>query len=136
MPAVGSDENYLAIHLAFFLSIQKLFAERRRPVLQFIILDQVTRPYFPDTDYKQIVDLTTSPQTAGQSSTPKLSDERAKVKKIIAMLFEAAATPNAPQIIICEKATFRDDPAYTKAIVTVWATPNGMVPSDWPTAGS
>jgi hypothetical protein len=60
MPAIGSDENYLAIHLALFLSIQKLFAERHRPVLRFIILDQVTRPYFPDTDYKQVVDLTGS----------------------------------------------------------------------------
>lgn len=131
MPSIGSDENYLAIHIAFFLSIQKLFAERRKPVLQFVILDQVTRPYFPDTDFKQIVDLTSSAEVPAASSSPTLSDERAKVKRIVGMLFAEAAMPNAPQVIICEKATFRDDPAYTNAIVAVWATPNGMVPSDW-----
>lgn len=134
MPAIGSDENYLAIHLAFFLSIQKLFAERHRPVLRFIVLDQVTRPYFPDTDYKQVVDLTSADAESKPVQEPKLSDERAKVRKIFDKLFKEAALPNAPQIIICEKATFRDNPVYTDAIMAVWMTPNGLVPRDWPSA--
>jgi hypothetical protein len=134
MPAIGSDENYLAIHLAFFLAIQKLFSIRNRPVLQFIILDQVTRPYFPDTEFAEIVELPS--QNARSDDAPqqrRLSDEAAKVRRIFDLLFKQARSPHAPQIIICEKANFHRDPDYQAAIVTFWASPQGMVPTDWPT---
>ena len=134
MAAIGSDENYLALHLAFFLAIQKLFSIRNGPVLNFIILDQVTRPYFPDTDYKEIVDLP-SPELTSDDAPPQrqLSDEAGKVRRILALLFKWASEPHAPQIIICEKANFRRDPNYQAAIVTFWAKPQGMVPLEWPT---
>jgi hypothetical protein len=136
MSSIGSDENYLAIHLAFFLSIQKLFAARNRPVLQFIILDQVTRPYFPDDQYTQIVELTSQGEAPDEVPPARqLSDEVGKVKRIFDMLFRESAMPNAPQIIICEKANFRRDPTYQAAIVTFWASPHGMVPDDWPAEG-
>lgn len=132
MPAIGSDENYLTLHLAFFLSIQKLFSVRKRPVLNFIILDQVTRPYFPDTDFEEVVEL---PSSDSEESAPdrRLSDEAGKVRSILTVLFQRALEPHAPQIIICEKANFRRDPQYQEAIVAFWASPQGMVPADWPT---
>jgi hypothetical protein len=128
MASIGSDENYLAIHLAFFLAIHRLFAARRRPVLQFLMIDQVTRPYFPDDRFSQIVEL---PASAGQDAPPggrRLSDEAAKVTRIFDLLFNAE---DAPQMIICEKANARD-PVYQSAIVVFWASPDGMVPGDWP----
>jgi Protein of unknown function (DUF3732) len=133
MPAIGSDENYLAVHLAFFLAVQKLFSIRNRPVLHFIILDQVTRPYFPDTDYTEIVDLPSPEIGPDAPQQRRLSDEAAKVRRILALLFKQARLPHAPQVIICEKANFRRDPDYQAAIVTFWASPQGMVPADWPT---
>jgi hypothetical protein len=80
--------------LAFFLAIDKLFAARRRPVLQFIMIDQVTRPYFPDDRFSQIVEL---PAPEGQDAAPAGADD-------------------APQIIICEKANAQV-PIYQGAIV-------------------
>ena len=133
MPAIGSDENYLAIHLAFFLAIQKLFSMRNRPVPHFIVLDQVTRPYFPDTEFAEIVDLPSQDGLGDAPQDRRLSDEAAKVRKILTVLFKQANAPHAPQIIICEKANFRRDPDYQEAIVTFWATPRGMVPNGWPT---
>jgi hypothetical protein len=131
MASIGSDENYLAVHLAFFLSIHKLFAARRRPVLQFIMIDQVTRPYFPDDRFAQVVQLPAAEGQDAPAAGRRLSDEAAKVRQIFDVLFKAGAAEDAPQIIICEKAN-AGDPAYQDAIVLFWASPEGMVPGGWP----
>lgn len=43
----GSDENYLAIHIALSLALQKYLGEINAPVPAFLAFDQISRPYYP-----------------------------------------------------------------------------------------
>lgn len=59
MPAVGSDQNYLAIHIALSFALQRYFESVDAPVPGVLVFDQVSRPYFPargeDADETEIV---------------------------------------------------------------------------------
>lgn len=47
MPDVGSASNYLYLHVAYFLAIHEIAKARRIPwVPSFLVLDQVSTPYF------------------------------------------------------------------------------------------
>lgn len=47
MPDVGSASNYLYLHVSFFLAIHEIAKTRRIPwVPSFLVLDQVSTPYF------------------------------------------------------------------------------------------
>lgn len=43
----GSDENYLAIHVALSFALQKYLGEIDAPVPAFLAFDQISRPYYP-----------------------------------------------------------------------------------------
>ncbi|WP_181441945.1 DUF3732 domain-containing protein [Swingsia samuiensis] len=47
MAEIGSDQNYLAIHLALAFSLQKFFKEITAPVPGVLVIDQISRPYYP-----------------------------------------------------------------------------------------
>ncbi|MBY3556448.1 DUF3732 domain-containing protein [Rhizobium laguerreae] len=56
MAEVGSDQNYLAIHLALAFTLQKLFETIKAPVL--LVIDQISRPYYPKVgDEKRLQDM-------------------------------------------------------------------------------
>jgi hypothetical protein len=129
MASIGSDENYLALHIGFFFAMHQVFSERSRPVPALIFLDQVSRPYFPNAEFRKIVTLGPENQNVADK---KLADERAKVRSIFSLLFKETRVENAPQVIVCEKALFPGDAEYEAAIKGVWAKPDGLVPSDWP----
>jgi len=46
MPDVGSDQNYLAIHIALAFGLQRYFDETGAPVPGILVFDQISRPYF------------------------------------------------------------------------------------------
>lgn len=47
MPDVGSASNYLYLHICFFLAVHEIAKKRRLPwIPSFIVLDQVSTPYF------------------------------------------------------------------------------------------
>lgn len=47
MPDVGSDQNYLAVHIALSFALQRYFEVSKSPVPGFLVFDQISRPYFP-----------------------------------------------------------------------------------------
>lgn len=128
MPVIGSDENYLSIHISIFLSLHRVFSENNRPVPGLMIMDQVSRPYFPAEMYREVVQL----PGEGSQGESNLMDERAKVRKIFDLLFKEVESRKDLQIIVCEKAYFPDDPRFKKGIRAFWAKPDGLVPEDWP----
>ena len=49
LPDVGSDQNYLAIHIALAFALQRYFESVIAPVPGLLVLDQISRPYFPQS---------------------------------------------------------------------------------------
>lgn len=128
MPIIGSDENHLSLHIAFYLVLHRLFAQNHRPVPGIIVMDQVSRPYFPKEKYKEMVKL-----SEGSDDTAfKLMDEREKVKQIFDLLFNEVERAEDLQILVLEKAYFQEDERYTGSVEKIWPKPKGLVPADWP----
>ena len=47
MRDIGSDENYLSLHVAVALGLQRYFKIHARPVPGFVVFDQLSRPFYP-----------------------------------------------------------------------------------------
>jgi hypothetical protein len=119
---IGSDQNYLAIHLALAFSLQKHFESIEAPVPGLLVIDQISRPYYPEGgDEKSLDDMT------------KDSD-RAAMRQIVRFLFDETARRAGLQIILIEHAYIGDDPEYVAAIRGRWTsrTNEKLIPPDWP----
>jgi len=135
MTDVGSDQNYLAIHIALAFALQHFLGEAGSPVPGVLVFDQISRPYFPakekeERDEKEI----------GGAQDADGAKREAEDEDIIAMRrhvdFLFAETERRPdlQVILIEHAYFADDPRYVQATRERWtrASGRGLVPSNWP----
>lgn len=126
LPDVGSDQNYLAIHIALSFALQRYFESVNAPVPGLIVLDQISRPYFPqsgeDEDEAEIF--------GGEE------DEDVKaMRKHIDFLFAETARRKGLQVLLIEHAYFADDPRYVAATRERWTKPSrrALIPLDWTT---
>lgn len=128
MPDVGSDQNYLAIHLALSFALQRYFETVDAPVPGLLVLDQISRPYFPtrgeDEDETEI---------AGGAEDEDIQ----AVRKHVAFLFAEVARRADLQVLLIEHAYFADDPQYVAATHERWTRASGkaLIPLDWPMRG-
>jgi hypothetical protein len=126
MADVGSDQNYLAVHIALSFALQRYFELVMAPVPGVLIFDQISRPYFPtsgeDEDEAEI---------AGREE----DEDVAAMRRHIDFLFAESARRSGLQILLIEHAYFADDPRYVDATRERWtrASGRGLIPSDWPT---
>lgn len=126
MPDVGSDQNYLAIHIALSFSLQRYFESVNAPVPGLLVLDQISRPYFPtkgeDVDEAEI---------AGG----KEDEDIQAMRKHINFLFNETSSRKGLQVLLIEHAYFADDPRYVAATRERWTRTSGkaLIPLDWPT---
>jgi len=119
---IGSDQNYLSIHLALTFSLQKHFESIKAPVPGLIVIDQISRPYYPEGgDEKTLQDMA------------KDSD-RVAMRQIVRFLFDETARRAGLQVILIEHAYIADDPEYVGAIRARWTprTNEKLIPPDWP----
>jgi hypothetical protein len=119
---VGSDQNYLAIHLALAFSMQKHLQTITAPVPGLIVVDQISRPYYPEGgDEKSLDDMS------------KDSD-RIAMRRIVRFLFDETARQPGLQVILIEHAYIADDKDYMQAVRGRWTSQTGekLIPSDWP----
>lgn len=119
---IGSDQNYLAIHLALSFSLQKLFETIRAPVPGLLVIDQISRPYYPaGGNEKRLEEM-------------EKDDDKAAMQKIVRFLFEETARRAGLQVILIEHAYLEEDPAYVAAVKGRWTKSTGekLIPSDWP----
>lgn len=119
---IGSDQNYLAIHLAVAFSLQKHFEAINAPVPGLIVIDQISRPYYSEGgDEKSLDDMS------------KDSD-RAAMRQIVRFLFDETARRTGLQVILIEHAYIGDDPKYVRAVRGRWTsrTNEKLIPPDWP----
>jgi hypothetical protein len=126
MPDVGSDQNYLAIHIALSFALQRYFETVNAPVPGLLVLDQISRPYFParsqDEDETEI---------AGGEEDEDIQ----AMRKHIDFLFAETARRSGLQVLLIEHAYFADDPRYVAATRERWTRASGraLIPFDWPT---
>lgn len=116
----GSDENYLAIHIALSFAIQKYLAKVNAPVPAFLVFDQISRPYYP--------------QRGDDESDIGENEEVSAMRRHLDFLFDATAAQEGLQVLLIEHAYFGDDPRYVAATRKRWNKLSGdaLIPLDWP----
>jgi hypothetical protein len=125
MPQVGSDQNYLAIHIALSFALQRYFGVASAPVPGLLVFDQISRPYFPtsgeDEDETEI---------EGREEDEDIQ----AMRKHINFLFAETERREGLQVLLIEHAFFADDPRYVAATCERWTRASGkaLIPSDWP----
>jgi len=122
MAEIGSDQNYLAIHLALSFSLQKLFETIKAPVPGLLVIDQISRPYYPKGgDEKRLQEM-------------EKDDDQVAMKQIVRFLFDETARQTGLQVILIEHAYIEEDPEYVAAVKGRWTKASGekLIPSDWP----
>lgn len=128
MVEVGSDQNYLAIHLAILFGLHKHFEQVLSPVPGLLVIDQISRPYYPkDEKAKDERDL----------SEMKDDDDRRAMGKIMDFIFDETAKANGLQVLLIEHAYLANDQRYVDATVERWTKENDrkLIPNDWPERG-
>lgn len=121
MRDVGSDLNYLCLHVATLLAIHRHFDDIDREYPGFLLFDQLSRPFFPpdpknDNNLDEIVIAA--------------ENEKKELKQFFDYLFVEVKKNPSLQIIILEHAYFERDPLYTKATKYRWDS-EGLIPASW-----
>lgn len=119
---VGSDQNYLSIHLALAFALQKHFQDIDAPVPGLLVLDQVSRPYYAEGgDEKTLEQM-------------KTDEDRTAMRVIVDFLFKEVERQSGLQVILIEHAYLRDDERYVQATGERWTRASGemLIPPDWP----
>lgn len=123
LASVGSDQNYQGIHLSLYFALHQHFAHVKSPVPGLIVIDQISRPYFPgeDDDERPIEERGTD-------------DERQALKKIVDFIFSEVAKSDGLQVLLIEHAFIESDERYVDATIERWTKDNGikLIPDDWP----
>jgi Protein of unknown function (DUF3732) len=124
MTDLGSDQNYLAIHIALSFGLQRYFEVTKSPVPGVLVLDQIGRPYFPtsgeDVDEREV---------KGREE----DEDVQAMRKHIDFLSKETARRSGLQVLLIEHAYFADDDRYVAATKERWtrASGRGLIPSDW-----
>lgn len=120
LPDAGSDENYLAIHIALSFALQKYLGEINAPVPAFLAFDQISRPYYP--------------QRGEDESTIGENEEVLAMRRHLDFLFKETAAQKGLQVLLIEHAFFGDDNRYVAATRKRWhkLSEDALIPFDWP----
>jgi hypothetical protein len=123
MPDVGSDQNYLAIHIALSFALQRYFEAVNAPVPGLLVFDQISRPYFPAREEEDETEI-----QGGEGD-----EDVQAMRKHIDFLFEETTRRTGLQVLLIEHAYFSDDPRYVAATRERWTRVSGrsLIPSDW-----
>lgn len=125
LPDVGSDQNYLAIHIALSFALQHYFEVVAAPVPGLLVLDQISRPYFPQSG---------EDEDEAEISGGEEDEDIQAMRRHIDFLFAETARRKGLQVLLIEHAYFADDPRYVAATRERWTRASGraLIPLDWP----
>ncbi|WP_348270036.1 DUF3732 domain-containing protein [Edaphobacter paludis] len=127
MTDVGSDQNYLAIHIALAFGLQRHFEIAKAPVPGVLVFDQISRPYFPAKSENEERD---EAEIIGRNE----DDDVVAMRKHIKFLFDETERRPGLQVLLIEHAYFADDPRYVAATRQRWTrrSGNALIPLGWP----
>ncbi|WP_368298400.1 DUF3732 domain-containing protein [Cytobacillus firmus] len=124
MRDVGSDENYLSLHVSLMLALHRHFASLERPVPGVLLFDQLSRPYFPPDEEPNEVEI---------DDDLNANSERSSLLKYFETLFNEVDRNESLQIIIIEHAFFKNHERYKNSVKYRWKkNESGLIPKDWP----
>jgi hypothetical protein len=125
MPDVGSDQNYLAVHIAFAFGLQRYFESVNAPVPGLLVIDQISRPYFPTSGE----DVDETEVEGGEED-----EDIQAMRKHLDFLFKETERRKGLQVLLIEHAYFADDPRYVAATRERWTRKSrrALIPLDWP----
>lgn len=110
----GSGRNWVWYHLLGHIALHEWFASNKRPVPNFLILDQPSQVYFPSSDGKTE------------------DNDWVEVRKIYEWLFDVVEKLNGKmQIIVTDHAKFEGDPRFTEHLKHDWWAGGSLVPQEW-----
>lgn len=147
MADLGSDQNWLAVHIALAFGLQRYFEKEERPVPGVLVLDQLSRPYFPNSGHEdanlqpEVVnaggddDFEAESDSSGRDVVSISADDEdyQAMRQHIDFLFNEVEARDGLQVLLLEHAYFPDDPRYVKATKQRWtrASGKGLIPKDW-----
>lgn len=124
MSRTGGGENHLAYHLSAILALHKFSMSNRRPIPQFLFVDQPTQVYFPSEKIYNEADgsIEKTEEDADLKSVRKLFEFLQKFTQDYAAGF---------QIIVTEHANLREEWFQKSMIEEPWAKPPALIPEEW-----
>jgi len=140
MADLGSDQNWLAVHVSLAFGLQRYFEKECRPVPGVIVMDQLSRPYFPnqgkethDSDDEDIDDGEELDVSVDEVSIGADDDDYLAMRQHIDFLFKEVAARSDLQVLLLEHAYFPQDQRYVAATKERWtrASGKGLIPRDW-----
>lgn len=110
---LGSGSNWVGVHLITYFALHKYFIEGKRPVPNFLFIDQPSQVYFP-------------------SETDEQQTDWDEVNKMYRFIYERVQELNGElQVIIVDHADLDND-AFRKNTIESWLSKdNSLVPNDW-----
>lgn len=137
MADLGSDQNWLAVHVALSFGLQRHFEKERRPVPGVVVLDQLSRPYFPNQGRDDMADSEDSGDVVDESLPDEVSipgdEDYMAMRQHIDFLFGEVEARSGLQVLLLEHAYFASDPRYVAATRERWtrASGRGLIPREW-----
>lgn len=115
----GSGENWVAYHLLIHFALHKYFTQKKRPVPNFLILDQLSQAYFPpEKDLR------------GTGEIEQSEDDKA-IKRLFKFIFKRTNELDGQfQTIIVDHAKLKDK-EFNYAIKEEWRKGLKLVPEEW-----
>ncbi|QWC23634.1 DUF3732 domain-containing protein [Bacillus haikouensis] len=118
MRDVGSDENYLSLHVSLILALHRQFSKLNRPVPGVIFFDQLSRPYFPPDK---------------EPGEVEIDNERDSLLSYFETIFNEVDRGESLQVIILEHAYFKKHERYKRSVKYRWKKNiDGLIPKNWP----
>lgn len=123
MRDIGSDENYLSLHVSVSLGLHRYFKVHARPVPGFLVFDQLSRPFYPPDEMPGVI-------------TTNSDAERGELRRYFDLLFREVESQGDLQLIVLEHAYFADDQRFIDAVGGRFFENEKLIPADWPLASA
>jgi hypothetical protein len=125
MSRMGSAENWLGCHLITHIAIHEFMLQNKRPVPNFLVLDQPSQVYFPSQTYRALSG------TVGDTMAARDVDTAA-VQRMFAFLFDACERLSPDfQVIVTEHANLADTRFQAALVEEPWLDGRALIPFEW-----
>lgn len=118
MPKMGSGETWVGLHLVTHLALHSWFLKKRRPVPQFLFLDQPSQAYFPPDTLAETV----------REQTLAANPDRQAVIRMFQLIVEES---QGFQVILVEHADIQEDWFQSLVREKWWDGCTKLIPEDW-----
>ena len=121
---IGSSSNHMFLHLLHFLSLQEVAIGQKSPfVPSFLIIDQPSRPYYPDDKPKDSIALNNSDTAKVHAAFKLLNDFIGNVNKDYKHDFQMIVLEHVPSTTFSGMANIHVLPEFRNG--------EALIPSSW-----